>query len=308
MLGLIDGNGHPYSWSAIINGYDPAQMARCPYPLIPQYLGAQPAGSVGIDTARVTHVWTDKPADAADVAATALIPHIADQPEDVIGEVDAVLIATDDGFDHVRRARPFIEAGLPVFIDKPLALTIEDLRAFIRWRREGARLLSSSGLRFSPELDPLIPDPGVGEIRWIAGLSCKTWERYGVHLVEPVARLIGPGFDSVRLESKPGLEIAHLVHRSGVEITIPVIADGGATFGTLLICGTEGQKHVQFTNTYMAFRRQLVSFIDFVRHGRASHSFAETIELMAVLMAGLRSRRESCRRVAIAEIVKELES
>ena len=28
MLGLIPGNGHPYSWSAIINGYDRAAMAR----------------------------------------------------------------------------------------------------------------------------------------------------------------------------------------------------------------------------------------------------------------------------------------
>ena len=23
MLGMVDGNGHPYSWSAIFNGYDP---------------------------------------------------------------------------------------------------------------------------------------------------------------------------------------------------------------------------------------------------------------------------------------------
>ena len=31
MLGMIEGNGHPYSWSGIINGYDPIAMAQCPY-------------------------------------------------------------------------------------------------------------------------------------------------------------------------------------------------------------------------------------------------------------------------------------
>lgn len=34
ILGLIEGNYHPYSWSAIINGYDAALMASCPAPVI----------------------------------------------------------------------------------------------------------------------------------------------------------------------------------------------------------------------------------------------------------------------------------
>ena len=35
MLGMVDGNGHPYSWSAIFNGYDRAAMAGCPFAGIP---------------------------------------------------------------------------------------------------------------------------------------------------------------------------------------------------------------------------------------------------------------------------------
>ena len=35
VLGLSEGNGHPYSWSAIFNGYDPQAMASCPFPDIP---------------------------------------------------------------------------------------------------------------------------------------------------------------------------------------------------------------------------------------------------------------------------------
>ena len=124
MLGMIKGNGHPYSWSAIINGYNPAAMAQCPYATIPKYLGTQSLESVRIEGARVTHIWTDDPADAPKVAAASLIENIVARPEDVIRHVDAVIIATDDGDDHVRRVAPFIEAGLPVFVDKPMATNV----------------------------------------------------------------------------------------------------------------------------------------------------------------------------------------
>ncbi len=309
MLGMIPGNGHPYSWSAIVNGYDRSAMAACPYPVIPRYLDAQPADSVRVPGTRVTHLWTDTPSEAPAVAAAALIPHLVTRPEDVIGHVDAVLIATDDGFDHVRRARPFIEAGLPVFVDKPLALTLEDLRTFIAWEKAGARLLSSSGLRYAPELAPFLPGtihPAVGELRWISALTCKTWERYGIHVLEPLLRILGPGFLSVRLESAPGVEVAHLTHRTGVQITVPVIYDGGATFGTLQLCGTGGIVTVKLADTYTAFRGQIGSFIDFVRNGQPPYPFSETIELMSILIAGMRSRAEGSRRVEIAEIISEI--
>lgn len=311
MMGMIPGNGHPYSWSAIINGFDPAAMAACPYPVIPKYLGSRPAGTLNVAGAQVTHLWTDDPTEAAGVAAAALIPKIVTRPEEVIGEVDAVFIATDDGFDHVRRARPFIEAGLPVFVDKPLALTIPDLRTFVGWEKAGARLLSSSGLRYAPEITPYLSgtvNPTIGDLRWISGVSCKTWERYGIHLLEPIARVLGPGFISIRLETSANrtLEIAHLTHCSGVQVSLPVIADGGATFGTMHLYGVAGQATLRFTDTYTAFRGQLVSFIDFVRTGTPPYPFSNTVELMSVLIAGIRSRTDGSRRVEIAEILSEL--
>jgi hypothetical protein len=308
MLGMIEGNGHPYSWSAIINGYNSAAMASCPYPVIPKYLGAEPAGSVGIPQARVTHIWTDNPADAQAVATGSLIPHIVSAPTDVIGHVDAVIISTDDGFDHVRRARPFVEAGLPVFIDKPLATSVEELRTFISWQNAGAKLLSSSGLRYSPQLARCLAElPALGELRWLSGVTTKTWERYGIHLLEPLFCVTGPGFTSIRLESQPGFEIAHLQHRSGVQVTLPVIYDGGGSFGTMQLCGTAGQQTVKFGNTtYLNFRGQMLAYIDFIRSGRAAYPFSETVELMTILIAGLRSRAEGSRRVEIAEVLSSL--
>ncbi len=64
MLGMVDGNGHPYSWSAICNGYDAGEMANCPYAGIPAYLAKEPKETLRIPGVQVTHVWTDDPLDA----------------------------------------------------------------------------------------------------------------------------------------------------------------------------------------------------------------------------------------------------
>ncbi|NMB96317.1 MAG: Gfo/Idh/MocA family oxidoreductase, partial [Clostridiaceae bacterium] len=120
MLGMVDGNGHPYSWSAMFNGYNPEEMAKCPYPAIPAYLGKEPKDTLQIPNAQVTHIWTDEPADAIHVAKASKISNVMEKATDAIGKVDAVIVATDKGHEHVERCRPFIEAGMPVFIDKPL--------------------------------------------------------------------------------------------------------------------------------------------------------------------------------------------
>ncbi len=72
MLGMIEGNGHPYSWTAIVNGYDPAAMNGevpvCGHPRLPRQATLE---DVRIPGARVTHLWTDNPAEAPLVAGRA---------------------------------------------------------------------------------------------------------------------------------------------------------------------------------------------------------------------------------------------
>ena len=306
MLGMIEGNGHPYSWSGIINGYDPSAMARCPYAAIPQYMGRQPLDSVRIPGARVTHLWTDNPAEAPLVAQASLIEHVVSSPEEVIGHVDAVIIATDDGDDHVSRARPFVEAGLPVFVDKPLATNVPDLRQFVQWHRAGATLLSTSGMRYAPEmLQAQAHRAELGDLRWITSFTCKTWERYGIHALEAVYPLLGPGFVSVQTLHQSGSDVVHVTHRSGTQITLGAIHDAYGSFGAVHLYGTKGQLPLRLTDTYAAFRAQLVAFIDLLRTGIRPVPMEDTIELMAIIIAGIRSRNEG-RVVPVAEILAEV--
>jgi len=306
MLGMIEGNGHPYSWSAIINGYDPAAMARCRYPTIVDYLGKQPISQVRIPGARVTHVWTDDPQDAPKVAAASLIQNVAQHPEEVIGHVDAVIVSTDDGDDHVRRVAPFIEAGLPVFVDKPMATNMPDLRQFVQWQRTGKVLLSSSGMRYAPELQFTAEQrAALGDLRWITSFTAKTWERYGIHALEAVYPSVGAGFETVQTTHREGRDIVQLTHRSGVLVTLGVAYDAVGSFGALHFYGTAGQLPVLCRDYYTAFRAQLLSFVDMLRSGKPPFDFSETIELMAVIIAARRSREQDGARIHVNDLIHE---
>src|SRR5215210_417437 len=128
MVGMNPGNGHPFSFSAILNGYEPRLMRSGPFPMIGEYLDREPADAFGIAGVRVTSIWARDVLQAQQVAETCRISHVVHDYREMIDNVDAVILPTDDVSTHVDLARPFLEAGIPTFIDKPLAGSILDAR------------------------------------------------------------------------------------------------------------------------------------------------------------------------------------
>ena len=306
MLGMVDGNGHPYSWSAIFNGYDPEAMAGCPFATIPDYLGKEPKDTLRIQGARVTHIWTDDPADAAHVAKCSLIPNVVERATDVIGQVDAVIVATDKGHEHVDRCRPFVEAGLPVYVDKPLVDSAEDLKVFCDWVAQGRPVMSASSMRNCKEYLPFRASTNdLGELRYVSITTAKTWERYGIHALEGMYPILGPGFISARNTGTIDRNIVHLKHARGVDVVVAAIKDMYGAFGVLTLCGTAAHVQVSIHDSFYAFKAALAEFVRYLRTGMYPFPFEETVELMKLVIAGIRSREQGGREVLLSEILSE---
>lgn len=304
MLGMVDGNGHPYSWSAMFNGYDREAMADCPFPVIPVYLGNQPPETFGIPGAKITHIWTDDPEDAKKVARASKIPNVVARAEDVIGEVDAVIIATDKGLEHVDRCRPFVEAGLPMFVDKPLADTVEDLKVFSGWVNDGAMIMSSSSQRYAKELMPYHGGNyhELGELRFVSVPMPKSWERYGIHALEAVYPITGPGYISVRNTGEGDRNIVHLKHACGADIVLATVYDMGGGFGFVDMYGTIGNIRVKCGDSYRSFKNQLDDFVKYLHTGVRPYPFTQTEELTRIIAGGIMSRQQGGREIMLEEL------
>ena len=307
ILGMTEGNGHPYSWSAMFNGFDPVEMAKCPFPVIPAYLSKQPPHTFGMPGVKLTHIcctgWKERE-EAENVARASLIENVVDRPEDMIGEVDAVICATDVGDEHVERCRPFIEAGLPMFIDKPLVNKEEDLRTFLEWKKNGAQFLTSSSMRYCKEYEIFYANHyELGELCYICSPMSKKFETYGIHALEAMYPLLGKGFTSIQSLGTYERSMMHVEHESGC--TVIITQDRDLVGTGMIVMGNGGAEVISDGDSYYSFKKQLDMFVRWLRTGEEPFPFEETVELMKLLIAGLRSREEGGRRVRLDEINTE---
>jgi hypothetical protein len=158
-------------------------------------------------------------------------------------------------------------------------------------------------MRYAKEFLPYrLSTHELGALRFVSITTAKSWESYGIHALEAVYPILGPGFLTARNTGSKERNLVHLTHRCGVDITVVASADMFGAFGCLQLCGTAGHAHAAFADTFFAFKAQLAAFIDYLRTGTLPFPFAETIELMKLVIAGRRSRDEAGRLVNLAEI------
>ncbi len=303
IMGMTDGNGHPYSWSAMYNDFNKEYMDNCPFAGIPAYLNKQPKHTIGIPGAHITHVYCNDRKDAEDVARCSLIPNVVDKPEDMIGQVDAVICATDIGSEHVERCRPFIEADIPMFIDKPMVDNEQDLRQFVKWHDEGKHFISSSSMRYVKSMEPYFTNHyELGKLMYICQPMCKKWETYGIHALEGMYPLLGHGFVSIQNTGTYERNMIHITHESGCDVQIPLSVGMYGAFGTTLLIGSATSAVIKDQDSYYSFKKQMDNFVKWLRTGVDPQPFEDTVELMQLVVGGIKSREEGNRKVMLNEI------
>lgn len=291
IIGMSPGNAHPYSWSAIINGtFDGEEIARVGYPAVTAYLEAN-HDTLGLPAAKVTHVWAQEREIAESIAKAAGIPTVAANLEDLIGKVDAVILARDDPDQHKAMARPFIEAGIPLFIDKPLAFSADDLDWFSEQSAAGKFIMSCSSMRYANECRIAKQEiKSFGKIELVTAVGKKDWKKYGVHLLEGIfAILDDPKPLSVRHIGELDKEIILLKLEDGTDVTLHLFNEITGTFQISLF-GQTGWKLIDIRNSYSMFRDNIIEFIRSVEEGKPRLAFGKTERIIRIIIAAEKSR------------------
>ncbi len=291
IIGMSEGNAHPYSWASIINGsFNGEEITRIGYPAVAAYLHANKE-TLGLPQARVTHVWAQERSIAESIANATGIAHVADTLEEMAGLVDAVMLCRDDPEQHVAMARPFLDAGVPLFIDKPLAANKEDLSWFAAEAAKGRFFMSCSSMRYAVECRALRQDlPNLGSLELVTAVGKKDWMKYGIHMLEAVFAVLGDtGVNAVINTGTAGKEIVVLEFKNGLRATLHLFMDIAATF-QVSVFGRNGWRKAEIRNSYAMFRDNVIEFLRSVQEGQSRIAFEETKKIMQVLIAAQESR------------------
>jgi predicted dehydrogenase len=172
---------------------------------------------------------------------------VFEQPNDLIAQVDAVIVGDRDGSLHRAHALPAITAGLPVFIDKPLATSFADGIAIVAAAHShGTPLLSGSALRWQAEtrrLKALIatlepPIKLVAHGTWYPDSPYGGAIFYAIHAIELALELLGAKFDGVERASRSPYAARYRVGSNRVTLDFrPPNADGSTSFGVSVRAG-----------------------------------------------------------------------
>lgn len=293
---------HGTSFSQIINGCSAEQATSAGAKHIP----STAAGPV-CDDARVTAVWTPDIARTKIVAQALDIPWIMRRPEEAVGKVDAV-ITTDDGCEtradrNAAWAMPYIEAGTPVFLDKPLSHSAEEaVHVVDTARSRKTPILCCSGLRYTKALqaqqdrmaalgDVLAAD-GAGPLGWLVF--------YGVHVIDPLISLVGGG---ARWVEHRGTSDQHLVivgYEGGRTITFRSLPMAYGFHFSLY--GRQGVDRFSILPEDPDFAeehfhvRTVEAALDMFRTGRMPISYEEQLESAKILIYARASLQHEGRR------------
>lgn len=263
-------------------------------------VAAYPQGSKDIESS-VTRVpeYTAKVKD--------LGVEIVDSIDALLPLVDVVFLESNDGRVHLEQIRPVLKAGKPVFIDKPVAGSLKDvLTIYTEAKEAGVPVFSSSGLRYGKNTQE-VRNGSIGKIKQTYTYSPAKIEPthpdlfwYGIHGVESLFTVMGPGCISVKRETTPDglIQVTGKWSDGRVGIFMEANTSDRKGYGGNAI-GENGEAKV---GSFDGYEPLLAAIVEFLKSGKSPVSDEETLEIYAFMEAADESKRQNGAEVLLQSV------
>ncbi len=226
--------------------------------------------------------------------------------EEMLDQVDAIMLETNDGTVHLEQALAVFRAGKPMFIDKPAAAGLEDvIRIYEAAEEYDVPMFSASSLRYLAKAQKVRHEGIIGKVTGASTFSPEKWEPshtdlfwYGIHGVEILYTVMGTGCRRLKriLSGDTDLVIGEWAGwRLG---TFRGDLQGRQHYGGTAF-GTEGVMELGPFDGYGALVDQVISFF---RTGISPVEANETIELYTFMQAADVSKAREGAWVDLEEV------
>jgi predicted dehydrogenase len=229
---------------------------------------------------------------------------ICETIEDLCSKVDAVMIESVDGRPHLSQAKPVIAAGLPLFLDKPVAGSLSDALEIYKLAKEaGVPVFSSSSLRYGKSTQA-VRGGSIGKVTYALCSSPAKIEPhhpdlywYGVHGCESLITVMGTGCQSViRRTTSDGLIEVEGTWEDG---RTGIFREGKGYSG--IARNAKGEEVA--VGAYDGYAPLVVEVVEFFKTKSPPVSATETIELFTFMEAADESKRRGGKPVTLKEVL-----
>ncbi|MBE7015043.1 MAG: Gfo/Idh/MocA family oxidoreductase [Ruminococcaceae bacterium] len=264
------------------------------------------------DDVRIVAIYgnDDDPNHTKEVAEKGEIPFIANNPEEFMGKVDAVMVVYRRGSLHVPHILPFIEAGYPVWIDKPVCESIEDIELLRKAVEKNNTLITGgSTLKYNYEILTLKDKVESGRIGNVSG-GCINFPGdleseyggiffYGSHLIEMMLSVFGYDVKSVTAKTiapKNSMVIASYEDKMVTLAFNNLCSSYYVTvYGDKKVCSQE-------VDISFIYKLGFAKFVEMLKTNKMPLSFDDLVKPVYILNAIQKSLDED-REVQISEVM-----
>lgn len=245
-----------------------------------------------IGEAEVVAIWGAQRKRTEEVAREGNIPEVVNYPEDMVGKIDAVMVVLRDGGTHYRFSKPFIEAGIPTFIDKPIECSVENTKRIIELAKEHQTLITSfSTLRYDEltvKLKEELKDKSPITAGCVVGPADLRSEYggiffYGIHVVEFSQEIFGSGAHSLMAFEQHNNVVVAVKYPDEKIVSLLLLGNASYVFQAS-VYGKKGS--AQYTTGQGAnYYHGMNKFLEMITTGKMPLSFEDLLEPVVMLKA-----------------------
>lgn len=242
-----------------------------------------------------------------EVAEAGNVPTIVDKPSDMLGMVDAAIVDFRHGGLHYKHAAPFIKAGIPTMIDKPMSISVAHAKKMVELARKNrVPITSFSTVRLGPPVANMKKQmKKIGKIRGgiIQGPGSTQSPYagvffYGVHCVELMLEAFGNKVATVRASSYDGSVIAVVGYKTGAVVTLNII-DGARPPFDAVAFGKNGSACYDRPESFIGYYYGMKLFLNMIKTGKPPIPYNDLILSVKILNAMQKSLDNDGREVKI---------
>ncbi len=177
----------------------------------------------------VSYIWGETDEFAKISAEKGRIPNIVKNQSDMSGKINALIVDHRHGKYHLDSAQPFVEAGIPTFVDKPFCYRAKQGKDFlIMARKKCTAVTSLSSMAYTPLVDDIIKK--IKDVEKIGHAviygPSHVHSKYGgvfyyvVHSLQIITRIFGESITRVRVTGSKDNVMATMEYESGFLATM----------------------------------------------------------------------------------------